>query len=144
MGVPFVSDRVRFNPIKQGVYPRHDRHCRLLQRGGNLQQGRIANVDIPERIPERRIGSDARLERIIRQHMLHVVGVRGKPEIVGVFEVFDLIELAQGFIPIAESDGIRRRDTIRSGKDQFAPADRRNTAGTSPTRSTSPAPPHGS
>src|SRR5437879_1307089 len=62
--------------------------------------------------------------------MLHVVGVRGKPEKVGVFEVLDLIELAEGFIPIAESDGIRRRDTIRSGKDQFAPADRRNTAGT--------------
>src|SRR6267378_7633181 len=101
-------------------------------------------MNIPKRIPERRIRPDARLERFIRLRMLHVVGIRSKTEIVRVFKIFDLIELAQRFIPIAESDGVRRRDTIRSGKDQLAPADRRNTAGTSPTRSTSPAPPHGS
>ena len=94
MGVPLVSDRVRFDPIKQGVYPRHDRHRRLFQRGGNLQQGRVARVDIPERISERRIRPDARLERFIRQHMLHGVGIRNKPDIVRVFKVFDLIELA--------------------------------------------------
>src|SRR6185295_20109243 len=87
-------------------------------------------MDISERVPERGVYPDARLERFIRQHMLHVVGIRSKSEIVRVLEVFDLIELAQGFIPISESDGVRRRDTIRSGKDQLTPADRRNAAGT--------------
>ena len=111
MSVPLVSDRVRFDPIKQGVHPRRDRHRRRFQRGENLQQGRVARVDISERIPEQRICPDARLERFIWQHMLHGVGIRSKPDIVRVFKVFDLIELAQGFIPIAESDGIRRRDT---------------------------------
>jgi hypothetical protein len=36
--------------------------------------------------------------------MLHGVGIRSKSDIVRVFKVFDLIELAQGFIPIAESE----------------------------------------
>ena len=115
-----------FNPIKQGVH--RDMIDTVV--GSNRKMcGRVARVDISERIPERRICPDARLERFIRQHMLHGVGIRSKPDIVRVFKLFDLIELAQGFIPVAESDGIRHRDTIRSGKDQFAPADRRNTAG---------------
>jgi hypothetical protein len=35
--------------------------------------------------------------------MLHVVGIRSKTEIVRVFKIFDLVELAQRFVPIAES-----------------------------------------
>src|SRR5262245_29017874 len=62
--------------------------------------------------------------------MLHVVGIRSKTEIVRVFKVCDLIEPAQCFIPIAESYGVWRRDTIGSSEDEFAPADRRNAAGT--------------
>jgi hypothetical protein len=62
--------------------------------------------------------------------MLHVVRIRSKTEIVRVLKVSNLVKLAQRFIPIAESEGVRRRDTVRSGKDQFAPADRRNAAGT--------------
>ena len=87
MGVPLVSDRVRFDPIQQGVHPRDDRHRPRFQRGGNLQHGRVARVNIPERFPERRIRPDARLKRFIRQHMLHIVGIHSKTEIVRVCKV---------------------------------------------------------
>jgi len=73
MGVPLVYDRVRFDPIKQGVTRAviFCRHLSSVPTRGNLQQGRVARVDISERIPERRICPDARLERFIRHTMRH-------------------------------------------------------------------------
>ena len=58
--------------------------------------------------------------------MLHIMGIRTQAQIGGVFEIANLVELAEGFIAVAEPDRIGRRHTVRTGKNQLAPADRRD------------------
>src|SRR5437868_4441154 len=87
-------------------------------------------MQIPQRVPHEWIRPYTRLNRFIWQHMFNVMGIRPKTEVTRIFEIANLVELTKGFIPIPEPDSIGRRHARRSGKDQLAPANWRNTGGT--------------